>query len=260
MNSYDDKQHELAVDWNNNPVKSAKSRGGVIALANPFQNLVSTGISPWPPSEIVQKLYRSTHGEAFPNAEENLVTSHLGYYCDLQSIHSEDAITWSVFGTLSRSNNEVKSKWVDSLLKSISLPQIKSNQVEITLWRRIPHPDTVVSGGPEIDVLISTENVVVLVEAKWFSKIGSKQGKGGDKNQIQLRGEYLEKLGHKFYPKAGSFVVLGLALDTGTIIDTAPDGVLFKETTWAEVCGMVEHPLYEEIQRYYYWKRKYSRK
>ncbi len=56
MNLNDNKQNELVMDWNNNPVISAKSKGGVIVLVNPFQNLISTGISTWPPSEIVQKL------------------------------------------------------------------------------------------------------------------------------------------------------------------------------------------------------------
>ncbi len=226
---------------------------------NPFQNLISTGISPWPPSEIVQKLYRSRQIRAFSSAESNLITSKLGYYCDLQSIHSEDAITWSVFGTLSRSNIQVRSEWLGSLLKAISLPGIECNQVDISLWRRIPHPDNLAFGGPEIDVIISTENAVLLVEAKWLSQTGLNQGKARDKDQIQLRGEFLQKLGYKFYPKAEYLVVVGISLKTGSIIDSTPDGVLFREATWGDVCGIVDHPFYDEIQRYYQWKRKYSR-
>ena len=226
---------------------------------NPFQNLVSTGISPWPPSEIVQKLYCSRQIRAFSSEDADLITTHLGYYCDLQSIHSEDAITWSVFGTLLRSNNDVRYKWLNTLFEATYLPGIKCNKAEITLWRRIPHPDNLASGGPEIDVLISTENAVVLVEAKWLSQTGLKQGKARDKDQIQLRGEYLQTLGPKFYSDAAYFVVLGIALNTSSIINTTPDGAVFRETTWSDVCGITDHPLHEEIQRYYQWKRKHSR-
>lgn len=259
MDLLDNKGNGIVKDWNNNPVRSVTSKGGVIALVNPFQNLVSTGISPWPPSEIVQKLYCSRQIRAYSSKDADLITSHLGYYCDLQSIHSEDAITWSIFGTVSRSSNEVRSKWLNTLFEATNLPGINCNHTEITLWRRIPHPDNLASGGPEIDVLITTANAVVLVEAKWLSKTGLKQGKAQDKDQIQLRGEYLQTLGRKYYSGANFFAVLGIALNTTSIIDTTPYGALFRETTWSEVCGIVDHPLYEEIQNYYQWKRKHSK-
>lgn len=249
-------QKEVIRDWNDNPVNIVKSKSGVIALVNPLQNLVSTGVAPWPTSEIVQKLYRSSQHRAFTKE----ATSHLGYYCDLQSVHSEDAITWSVFGTLSRSSDEVKFKWLSSLFRAVDLPGIMCTKTEITLWRRIPHPDKLVSGGPEIDVIISTDNSVVLVEAKWLSEVGTKQGEEKNKDQIQLRGEYLQKLGHIFYPNATHLVVLGIAPRLNSIKNTTPAGTLFRETTWSVVCGIEDRPLYNEIQRYYHWKKEHSTK
>jgi len=44
-------------DWNNNEIEIAHSKGGVIVTAHPYYNLIRTGCVPWPPSEIVQKLY-----------------------------------------------------------------------------------------------------------------------------------------------------------------------------------------------------------
>jgi len=40
------------------------------------------------------------------------------------------------------------------------LPHLQIDDVEIFLWRRVPHPDTLVPGGPEIDIGISTANAL----------------------------------------------------------------------------------------------------
>lgn len=42
-------------NWHQQEVEIITSKGGVIALANPYDILVTNGISPWPPSEVVQK-------------------------------------------------------------------------------------------------------------------------------------------------------------------------------------------------------------
>lgn len=66
----------------------AESAGGVLAVANPWDNLVRTGIVPWPPPEIVQKLYKSTQLRAFCGENKSVAQGSLGYYSDLQSLHS----------------------------------------------------------------------------------------------------------------------------------------------------------------------------
>jgi hypothetical protein len=35
-------------NWNLQEVEILTSKGGVIALANPYDNLVATGVKPWP--------------------------------------------------------------------------------------------------------------------------------------------------------------------------------------------------------------------
>jgi len=188
------------LDWNGKPIPLARSKGGVKAVAHPFDNLIRTGIAAWPPPEIIQKLYKSRQSRAFEGKDFETATSGLGYYCDLQSLHSEDAITWSVFGTIARAPKDFLESWVRDLFRLIDLPVSDSTNAEIFLWRRIPHPDTLVSGGPEIDVGIMTLNTVILVEAKWLSGVGAAQGKARDKDQIQLRGEFLAKYGAVIFP------------------------------------------------------------
>ncbi len=147
----------------------AHSKGGVIATSHPFDNVIRTGCSPWPPPEIVQKLYQSRHIRAFAGEDEKICRSGVGFYCDLQSIHSEDAITWSVFGTVGRASQLLLEAWLADLFRLLDLPGLRTKDAEIFLWRRVPHPDNLVPGGPEIDVGISTVNALILGEAKWQS-------------------------------------------------------------------------------------------
>src|SRR5688500_14738550 len=104
----------------------------------------------------------------------------LGFYSDLQSIHSEDAITWSVFGPVIYGGKTVREPCVTDLLKMIRVPG-KAGNAHIWLWGRLPHPDTLVPGGPEIDFGVQTDDVFLLGEAKWRSSIGSAQGVNRDK-------------------------------------------------------------------------------
>ena len=124
-------------------------------------------MAPWPPSEIVQKLYKSRQVRAFAEDQKEILNKFHWYYSDLQSIHSEDAITWSVFGTIAHSPNEIRNKFISDLFQGIGIKSEPINNSEIFLWRRIPHPDTLVSGGPEIDFEILTQDTLLLGKAKW---------------------------------------------------------------------------------------------
>lgn len=149
-------------DWNGHPIQIVKSRGGVIATAIPEENLVRTGISPWPPPEIVQKLYKSRQLRAFDDDNSMAATSALGFYTDLQSLHSEDAITWSVFGPLIYGDESTRRKFSANLFNELKLSILTNSPVSIWLWRRLPHPDNLVPGGPEIDFGIQTMDTLVL--------------------------------------------------------------------------------------------------
>ena len=47
---------------------------------------------------------------------------------------------------------------------------------DLGVHRGIPHPDTLVPGGPEIDFGIQTADTLILGEAKWLSGVGRLQG------------------------------------------------------------------------------------
>jgi len=249
----------MMKNWNHAEIACAHSKGGVIVTAHPFDNLVRTGCNPWPPPEIVQKLYRSRQIRAFTGEDEKICTSGIGFYCDLQSIHSEDAITWSVFGTVGRVSQPEVEVWLADLFRFLDLPGIQTDDAEVFLWRRVPHPDTLVPGGPEIDVGILTANALILGEAKWQSGVGAAQGKMRDKDQIQLRGEFLKKYGPSLFPNRTVFVVLGISPFADVFKDTTPEGIIFRSTTWEAICVLGSHPHAEELWRYFKWKKEHTR-
>ena len=255
-------QPQKIENWNGKEIKVTTSRGGVLAIENPYDNLISTGISPWPPPEIVQKLYQSRQLRAFDEQSIKLLTDRIGYYTDLQSINSEDTISWSVFGPLIYSNRETQITWVNDLLKLINIKVPNTKHSNIWLWRRIPHPDTMVSGGPEIDFGVQTENVVLLGEAKWKSGIAKSQGKNKKKDQITLRREFLEKYGKFLFRKTNTFIILGISLQ-GRLIEESDHELgdihlCLRNINWDKLCQIDSHPCAEELRRYLKWKKEIS--
>jgi hypothetical protein len=200
-------------------------------------------------------MYQSRQGRAFEGLDGIAAKHGLGFYCDLQSLHSEDAITWSVFGTLKHGEKVQKEKWLCDFLALVGLVNVSTSEAEFFLWRRIPHPNTLVPGGPEIDFGIITRNAVILGEAKWQSGVGVAQGKKKDKDQIQLRGEFLKGHGRGFFPGKEVVAVIGLSLLPNAFQNTVPDGVAFGAVTWEQVCSLPSHPQADEVKRYYLWKK-----
>lgn len=247
----------MIKNWNKSEIACAHSKGGVTVTAHPYDNLIRT--APWPPPEIVQKLYQSRQIRAFSGEDRDTCTSGLGFYCDLQSIHSEDAITWSVFGTVAHAPQPELESWLRDLMVLLDLPDVDTTGANIFLWRRIPHPDNLVPGGPEIDVGISTCNALILGEAKWQSGVGAAQGMNRDKDQIQLRGEFLRNYAPRFYPSCSEFVVLGISLFEDAFEDTTPEGIAFRCITWEQICALPSHPHAEEVGRYHNWKKGHTK-
>jgi hypothetical protein len=250
--------------WNGrDSIRVAQSRGGVFAVISPWDNLVRTGITPWPPPEILQKLYESRHGTAFDLHPTDQETSSwtLGFYSDIQSLHSEDALTWSFFGPLVYGDGSGRRAFLDALLDELRLPRSLGN-VHLWLWRRFPHPDTRGMGGPELDFGIQAEDVLVLGEAKWGSPVGTGQGVDGVKNQMQLRDQFLVSFGESLFPSCTRYVLLGLSR-TGEMV---PPGRLAIGSrvldrcnlTWARLCQF-PHPLAHEIREYLDWKLQHSK-
>ena len=251
------------LNWRGESIEVATSKGGTLAVVNPADNLILTGTTLWPPSEIVQKLYQSRQVHAFEGHDLEAATHKMGFYSDLQSLHSEDAITWSVFGVVAYASQEIRCAFADALLNLLGIAASPARTAHIALWRRIPHPDTLVSGGPEIDVVLQTEQAIIFGEAKWRSGIGRAQGKERDKDQIALRREFFEKYGLAIYGKVPHYIVLGVSPQGGLLGNgetTLNQGKLsMRDLTWESVCGINSHPGAQELQKYLKWKVQNSK-
>ena len=253
----------IEEDWLSRPIQLARSSGGVYAFKDPWQGLVCGGVQPWPPPELVQKLYKSRQSRAYAGENLGMATAAHGFYSDLQSMHAEDAVTWSVFGPLAYADPKVRSAYAAELLSCLLKEQQRAEATGIWLWRRIPHPETLVSGGPEIDFGIQTERVLLLGEAKWRSHVGAMQGVNRAKDQIELRVEFCEKHGRLIYPRVQQFVVLMVSQDGQTLTsrhrEMGTDRVLVAETTWEKVGGLAGHPWRDEVLAHLKWRQDRSK-
>jgi len=122
------------TDWNGRAIEAAQSRGNVVAVADFSDNLMRLESALWPTAAVLQKLCRNPrHEEAFDGQARQLLTERLGFYSDLQSLHSEDAITWSFFGTLSMASPVKRTAFLNWLLKRIELPAERKRLHDWTL-------------------------------------------------------------------------------------------------------------------------------
>jgi len=239
-------------NWNGEEIEIATSKGGKICVCNYEHNLIIPNNSVWPHPDIVKKLYKSKHSKDFDERALSELSKRLGFYCDLQSLRSEDAITWSVFGTLHYSPKSSQIQFINSLLEKID-EKIQITDCSVQLWTRVAHPDTLVSGGPELDFLIVGDKLALFGESKWTSKVSKGQGKKKDKDQLQLRTEFLQKYGKQIFPKADKLLVLFVSIE--------PEGQNdhYSCISWETICKEIQHPLGNDIGRYYSWKMKFGR-
>jgi len=240
-------------------IEAAQSRGNVVAVADFSDNLMRVDLAPWPTAAVVQKLCRSVrHEEAFEDQARQLLIQKLGFYSDLQSLHSEDAISWSFFGTLSTAPVNVRTAFLNWLLGRIGLTT-NEKDCTIELWRRIPHPDTRGQGGPEIDFLIQGDATVVFGEAKWRSGEGSGQGLSKTKSQLQLRREFCDGLARSIFGQL-RFVVISVVWQLPFATDSPCDAAVTMRTiTWSDLTSWSRHPNAPEFRLYYEWKERWSK-
>jgi hypothetical protein len=179
----------------------------------------------------------------------------------LQSLNSEDAITWSYFGPFLAEPPRSRAVFAEWLLSAVGLGEIcpVGEKGQLDLWRRIPHPERPTSsGGPELDVILDLPEVVIFGEAKWRSKEATNQGVDKTKSQLQLRRDFLGQIGPRVYGKREN-VVLGIVLDDPLAQVQPPDGngVHTASIRWEELAAYTDHPKGVEFARYLEWKRSF---
>jgi len=243
---------ETILDWNGVPVRAVRSRGGTWAFPDFSDGLIRTDSGAWPPQELVQKLHRSDKVTFFPPEDQPSLTARLGHYVDLQSANSEDAAVWSYFGPLVYAPVDVRSAWARSFLDLLG----RSGPVEdcgVSLWRRVPHPDSLTSGGPEVDVCITTKQDLILIEAKWWASEGHWQGAEGLSTQMQLRSRFLTVLGPRVYAGKNLHLVY-IMLDSSQILPDRSDAIKADCLLWSQILRETRHPLQQEVCNYFRWK------
>lgn len=227
--------------FNEPKVIYSKGKSGAVSFYN--QNLLIPDNVVFPTIEIISKLYKSKHLKDYSDESQKFLTKELGYYSDLQSIKSEDAITWSLFGFIAYQKDEIRLRFFNELLEKLKLKSDTS--CEIRLWQRLPHPETFVSGGPEMDVIIVGKNNLLLIECKWSSGIAKNQGKKKNKSQIEIRNEWKEKLGKKLFPNHAIHLLIVANQQIST-------NELF--VTWKEFTEFKNIPHKAPFEDYYKWK------
>src|SRR5207247_3920535 len=113
-----------------NAIQVGESAGGVLATLDPLANLVRGGVPFWPAPELIQKLYASSLWRGKTAEDDHAVRQCLGHYCDLQSLNSEDAVTWSFFGPLIYGPAEWRQEFANRACAAFGLPQPTS----ATIW------------------------------------------------------------------------------------------------------------------------------
>jgi hypothetical protein len=181
----------------------------------------------------------------------------------LQSLASEDALTWNVFGPIVYGSAEVRSAYVAELLAALKIgPAASPSGPWVWLSRRVPHPGNLSPGGPEIDVGIHVGDVLMLIEAKWLSGVGQAQGLEKNQDQLELRDLFCRGVARRLFPSIGRFVVLGLSRQPGSFegwtSGQGSDGVVFEELTWEQVCAFRSHPTRDRLLAYLEWKERHG--
>jgi hypothetical protein len=250
---------EQIETWRGEVAEVARSPSGVLLLCDYADNLLGAPGVAWPPPALVAKLVADGRvSGTWPESLLTRVSARLGYYCPLQSINSEDAITWSYFGSLMYGGADARLDFMSWLLKRIGLPA-GDTVCTVDLWRRIPHPQKPAAPGPELDVLLQGDRSVVYVEAKWGSPEGTGQGPGGTATQMGLRRDFLDNYGAKVYGDR-RFAVVGAVVQDPVESATPPDtaSVVTRTITWQELSTFGEHPMGGEFGDYLAWKRVHS--
>jgi hypothetical protein len=242
-------------DWNGRRVEAIRSRGGVFAFPDYANNLIRPEPVCWPPAEIIQKLYKTEKLWAFLGEDQELLSRKVGYYCDLQSVHSEDAMHWSYFGPLVYGAVEDRQRFGCWLRSKLALNCGDPNRCCLAMWQRVPHPDNGTPNGPEVDLVISTDTFTLLAESKWRSGEGRWQGVDGTATQLQLRQRFLARFGKSLFGDV-FLAVLYIVLDNSQFSSgNSSSGVPVLNIRWADLCDFSQHAYAAEVRRYYDWKR-----
>ena len=255
-------EQETIPGWATEAVSVVRSSGGTLALLDYRDNFLSNLACPWPPPEISQKLFASKKISFFPEGSHSALTSKLGYYSDLQSVNSEDALTWNVFGSIGHCNSIERRGFVKRLFQLLDIDDEGPN-AHVWTWRRLPHPETLSGNGPELDFGVSFGKTLILGENKWQGGVGQGQGLEQNLDQIQIRSAFLRRSGRLLFPGFTRFVILGVSISGDLLVNkTEVEGdaeFSSMNLNWDSLVNNLDHPGSEDILAYLEWKKIHGR-
>ena len=223
----------------------------------------------WPPALLKQVSSYVARRSWFGDEDADALSARLGRISKFQSLNSEDAVTWSWFGTLGLAEAETRRRTVQWLYDRLGLQLQASPDVRVDQWMRVIHPNALKSSnGPELDARIDDAGVALIyVEAKWEAALGSGKGaaQGQKDDQVVLRRDAF-RAEPKLANDDREFIVLGVSNDTPdlTVYHEAPQQpplrrVRLEWLTWEDLAECDAHPLSLEFRRYLEWKRDLSK-
>lgn len=188
-----------------------------------------------------------------------------GRISKFQSVNSEDAVTYSWFGTLATGSADTRRAAVQWLYDRAGI-RATARDPAIDQWARIFHPNAPSnSRGPELDARIDDPGAALIyVEAKWNAAVGTGRGKSADvpDDQIVLRRESLRgdpdlKADHRI------LAVLGVSERKPDLVkwhepDDDQRPVTVAWLTWDDLAACAQHPLADQFRRYIAWKRQHA--
>ena len=175
----DSKLPDEISGWRGQTILGARSRGGTFA-ARDWRDLVLD------PAGAIETKAAEIAGSAarwFAPAALASLTAVDGHYSYVQSINSEDTVTWAAFGP------RASSRAIGEIVNLAFGLQPRPAEWERLYWQRWPHPHTRrTTSGPEPDVTLRADDGWgYVVEAKWAAKLDASQGKGGGLTQLEMR-------------------------------------------------------------------------
>ena len=112
-------------NWNGQPVAVRRSRGGVLTLERWEDNVL--GAPPWPEALLGQVRGYVARPDHFAADDADALAAHLGRISKFQSVNSEDAVTYSWFGTLADAAGDVRCAAVQWLYDRAGIPATAKN-------------------------------------------------------------------------------------------------------------------------------------
>jgi hypothetical protein len=243
-------------NWNAEPIETASTAGGTLLVANVLDALMRPTSGAWPPPALVMQLGQGEPRSRFTDDLRAAVSAPLGHYCALQSINSEDTITWNFFGTLMHASEIERAAVLNWICGRLGLAWTDNTRCAIDLWRRIPHPYFPAADGPELDAVLDGDRCVIFIEAKWLSPEGTGRGPDGKRvGQMHLRQQFFERWGQALYGARGK-LALSVGLRGKLTPDRGPDQdeIAVRSITWSELATCDAHPSAAEFSRYLAWK------